>query len=154
MNVLIADSLLRRIHKTYSKKFSTAVKMKDEQVVQVSSFRTIENNPVNHNTDHIARLYTVPTDVQQQLFHYGGIPGLFMKQVITFQEYALLIRQPAIEIISYLNQIDHTRPVNKYVLCILLKTEKKLFLYCKIIRMQELYLSSHFLLLDCFYNLL
>lgn len=109
--------------------------MKDEQVTQVCSFRTTENNPVNHNADHIARLYTVPTDVQQQLFQYGGIPALFRKQITTFQECALLIRQPAIEIMSYLSQADHTRPINKYVLCILWKiedrnTNRKYSLFC------------------------
>lgn len=92
-------------------------------MTQVCSFRTTENNPANHDADHIARLYTMPTDVQQQLFQYGGLPRLFTKQVTTFQECALLIRQPAIEIMSYLNQTDYTRPVNKYVLCILLKIE-------------------------------
>jgi len=109
-------SLLRGIHKTYSRKFSTAIKVKDEQAAQVCSFRTTENNPANHNTDHINRLYTVPTDIQQQLFQHGGLPALFLKQVTTFQECAFLVRQPAIEIMSYLNQADLTRPVNKYVL--------------------------------------
>lgn len=118
MNILIADSFLRGIHKTYSRKFSTAVKVKDEQTSQVCSFRTTENNPVNHNTDHIARLYTVPTDIQQ-IFQSGGLPRIFMKQATTFQECAILIRQPALEVMSYLNQADYTRPVNKYVLCIL-----------------------------------
>jgi len=64
----------------------------------------------------------VPTDIQQQLFQYGGLPRTFVNQTTTFQECAILIRQPAIEIMSYLGQADHTRPVNKYVLCILLET--------------------------------
>lgn len=122
-NVLIADSLLRGIYKTYGRKFGTAIQVKDEQATQACLFRTTENNPVNHNTDHIARLYTVSKDVQQQLFQYGGLPRLFMKQVTTFQECGILIRQPAIEVMSYLSQTDHTRPVNKYVLCILLEIE-------------------------------
>lgn len=128
--VVITDSLLRRIHKTYSRKFGTAVKVKDEQATQVCSFRTTESNPVNHNADHIARLYTVPTDIHHQLFQYGGLPRLFIKQVTTFQECAILIRQPAIEIMSYLSQADHTRPVNKYVLCILSKQKVPFVLYC------------------------
>ncbi|KAL6259012.1 hypothetical protein P5V15_008934 [Pogonomyrmex californicus] len=109
-------SFLRRIYKLYGRKFSMAVNIKNEQENQISSFRTIENNPVNHNTDYIARLYTVPTDIQQQLFHYGGLPQTFIKQVTTFQECSILIRQPAVEIMSYLNQADYTRPVNKYIL--------------------------------------
>ncbi|XP_011637308.1 28S ribosomal protein S29, mitochondrial [Pogonomyrmex barbatus] len=109
-------SFLRGIYKLYGRKFSMAVNIKNEQENQISSFRTIENNPVNHNTDYIARLYTIPTDIQQQLFHYGGLPRTFMKQITTFQECSILIRQPAIEIMSYLNQADYTRPVNKYIL--------------------------------------
>lgn len=123
---MIADSFLRGVHKTYSRKFGTAVKVKDEQTSQVCSFRTTENNPVNHNTDHIARLYTVPTDIQQQIFQYGGLSRTFLKQVTTFRECAILIRQPAIEVMSYLSQADYTRPVNKYVLCIL---SESTFLY-------------------------
>ena len=141
-NILIADSLLRGIYKTYGRKFGTAIKVNDEQMFQACLFRTTENNPVNHNTDHIARLYTIPKNIQQQLFQYGGLPRLFMKQVTTFQECAILIRQPAIEVISYLSQTDYTKPVNKYVLCILLKLFEfeyelilKLFvLYCKIVK--------------------
>ncbi|XP_070151335.1 small ribosomal subunit protein mS29 [Polyergus mexicanus] len=109
-------SFVRRIQKTHGRKFSTAVEVKDEQTNQVCSFRTAENNPVNHNADHLARLYTVPIDIQQQIFQYGGIPKMFMKQVTTFQECSIMVRQPAVEIISYLNQTDYTRPVNKYVL--------------------------------------
>lgn len=109
-------SLLRGVHRTYGRKFGTAVKVKDEQATQVCSFRTTESNPVNHSAEHIARLYTVPTDIQQQLFQHGGLPNMFMKQITTFQECGILIRQPAIEIMSYLSQADYTRPVNKYVL--------------------------------------
>lgn len=116
---MILDSFLRRIWKTHSRKFSTVAEVKDEQTSQVCSFRTAENNPINHNTDHIARLYTVPIDIQQQIFQHGGLPKIFMKQITTFQECSIMVRQPAIEIISYLNQTDYTRPVNKYVLCIL-----------------------------------
>lgn len=121
----IVDSSLRILQKIHGRKFTTAVKVKDERVNQVCSFRTVENNPVNHNPDHIARLYTIPTDIQQQVFHYGGFPKLFAKQATTFQEYAIMVRNPAVEIISYLNQADYTRPANKYVLCILFQRCKK-----------------------------
>lgn len=121
----ISDSFLRRIQKTHGRKFSTAVEVNEnEQVTQVCSFRTVENNPANHNTDHIARLYTIPPDIQQQIFQHGGLTKPFIEQITTFQECSILVRQPAVEIISYLQQADYTRPVNKYVLCILLKTRR------------------------------
>ncbi|XP_020281550.1 28S ribosomal protein S29, mitochondrial [Pseudomyrmex gracilis] len=110
-------SILRRIQKTHGRKFSTAVEVNEkEQVSQVCSFRTVENNPANHNADHIARLYTIPPDIQQQVFQYGGLTKAFSEQITTFQECSILVRQPAVEIISYLHQTDYTRPVNKYVL--------------------------------------
>ncbi|RLU15970.1 hypothetical protein DMN91_011728 [Ooceraea biroi] len=110
--------LLRRIRKTHSPKFSTAVETKDEQIssAQVCSFRTTENNPANHSVDHFARLYTVSSDTQQQIFQHGGFPPVFRQQITTFQDCSLLIRQPALEILTYLNQADYTRPVNKYVI--------------------------------------
>jgi hypothetical protein len=115
----VVDSFLRRIQKTHGCKFSTVAQVKDEQInTQVCSFRTLECDPSNHNMDHFARIYTVPQDVQQQIFQYG-LPPPFKQYTTTFQECSILIRQPAIEIISYLKQADYTRPVNKYILCIL-----------------------------------
>lgn len=120
----VVDSLLRGVQKTHGRKFGTAVKVKDEQLgAQVCSFRTIENNPANHNADHIARMYTVPPEVQQQIYQHGGITAIYRKQIATFQEFSMLVRSPAVEIISYLTQADHARPVNKYILCILWRSK-------------------------------
>lgn len=116
----IAGPILRILQRTHSKNFSTVTKVRDEQASQVCSFRTIENDPVNHNMNHIGRVYTVPTDIQQQLFQYGGFPKKFVTQAVTFQEYAIMVRKPAVEIMSFLAQADYTRPANKYVLRILL----------------------------------
>jgi len=118
----------------YNRKFNTVAQVKDTELPsQVCSFRTTENNSVKHNVNHLARLYTIPSDIQKQIFQYGGLTRTFMKQVITFQECSILIRQPAVEIISYLHQTDYTKPVNKYVLCILLETENNIFFIIKII---------------------
>ncbi|XP_014467500.1 PREDICTED: 28S ribosomal protein S29, mitochondrial [Dinoponera quadriceps] len=108
--------VLRILQGTHNKHFSTATKVKDEQASQLCSFRTIENNPTHHNMNYIGKLYKVPLDIQQQLFQIGGFPKQFVIQANTFQEYAIMVRQPAVEIISYLTQADYTRPVNKYVI--------------------------------------
>lgn len=131
-----AGSFLRILQRKYStaKNFSTATKVKDKQVNQVCSFRTIENNPVNHTTDHLNKLYTMPMEIQQHLFQFGGFPKKFVTQAITFQEYAILVRQPAVEIISYLAQADYSRPVNKYVLCILFWKKWSYFYNSKFMR--------------------
>lgn len=120
-HIFIADTIFRRIPRTHRRKFSTAVEVEENQINQISSFRTIEDNPANHNVNHLARYYTMPADIQKQLFQDFGIPKPYINQIKTFQECSLLIRQPAVEVISYLNQTDYTKPVNKYVLCILLK---------------------------------
>ncbi|EFN82439.1 28S ribosomal protein S29, mitochondrial [Harpegnathos saltator] len=80
---------------------------------QVCSFRTIENNPINHNKEHIGKFYKIPIE---QAIQCNGFPKRFVRQAVTFQEYAVMVREPAVEIMSYLNQIDYTRPVNKYIL--------------------------------------
>ncbi|XP_043280875.1 28S ribosomal protein S29, mitochondrial [Venturia canescens] len=90
-----------------------AVSIPDEPL-QV--FRTLENNPANHTTDHLHRFYTIEPKVQQRLFATGGLPKKFANNCATFLECSLLVRSPAVDIISYLNQTDYTRPANKYVL--------------------------------------
>lgn len=125
--ILIAGSILRILQRTHSKNFSTVTKVRDEQISQVCSFRTIENNPINHNMDHVGKLYTIPKNIQQQLFQYGGFPKTFVTQADTFQEYAIMVREPAVEIISFLTQADYTRPVNKYVICILFRNKQNTF---------------------------
>lgn len=41
------------------------------------------------------------------------------KQTKVFRELGILVRRPAVEIISYLEQTDFTKSINKYILCIL-----------------------------------
>ncbi|XP_015178536.1 PREDICTED: 28S ribosomal protein S29, mitochondrial [Polistes dominula] len=80
------------------------------------TFRTIESNPINHNEQHLNRLYTIPDNIVQTFYKINGIPANYLRLANTFNECSLLVRNPTIEILSYLEQADYSRPINKYLL--------------------------------------
>jgi hypothetical protein len=98
----------------------------------ISSIYTKENNPIFHNENHLNKLYTIPSkDCPTVLSH--GLMSQYHIQFQTFAEMSLLIRKPAIELLNYLAKTDYTKPVNKYVICILLintNLNKYLQIYC------------------------
>ncbi|GIX92497.1 28S ribosomal protein S29, mitochondrial [Caerostris extrusa] len=104
-------------------KSAAAFSSQPAPVVQepLSHFRTTENNPTLHTKDHIGKFYTIPQDLRNKLFHSGGIPKEWDVQMKSFNETSLLIRQPAIEIMSVINKIDFSDPAIRFILCILLK---------------------------------
>ncbi|XP_003393846.1 28S ribosomal protein S29, mitochondrial [Bombus terrestris] len=77
-------------------------------------FRTPESNPAEHDENCLNHIYTVPSDITALLMANTTIE--LRKQVQIFRELGILVRQPAIEMISYLEQTDYTKPINKYVL--------------------------------------
>ncbi|XP_055585237.1 28S ribosomal protein S29, mitochondrial [Uranotaenia lowii] len=83
---------------------------------QLEDFRTRESNPVSHGRSHLSRFYSIPIDVRKQIFAHGGLPKSFEKQTKTFNETCLMVREPAIELIGYLNGTDFQKPVNRFVL--------------------------------------
>lgn len=93
------------------------IQVQPEEPIQ--TFRTIESDPAKHNRDHLNRFYTVPVNVKNRIFPFTGVPRRFNDHCKTFTETCILVREPAIELISYLQQTDYTRPVNRYVICIL-----------------------------------
>ncbi|XP_014217315.1 28S ribosomal protein S29, mitochondrial [Copidosoma floridanum] len=91
-----------------------AVKIQEE-VLQ--TFRTNENNPAKHTKQHLGRYYTVPPSDIVPIIGDGEMPLTpIKKEIKTFMQWNILIRKPALEIISYLSQTDYSKPVNKYVL--------------------------------------
>ncbi|KAK2575396.1 hypothetical protein KPH14_008312 [Odynerus spinipes] len=111
---LLRHSCWLRWQKKYSTLANTAPKDMHDESLQ--HFRTGESNPVNHNEQHLHRFYTIPSDITKILFQTSGMPKSFYNQINTFNECSILIRNPATEIISYLEQTDYSRPMNKYVL--------------------------------------
>lgn len=82
-------------------------------------FRTSENNPALHTEQHVGRLYTIPDDIFNSIFQLGGVHGQLKDQFKTFGENALLIREPTVELISYLKYADYKDAAKRYCLCIL-----------------------------------
>lgn len=92
--------------------FSTVAEPK----LKLEEFRTLENDPKNHTQDHIGKFYEINSEIKNKLFRYGGLPKSFDKQVKTFNETCLMIRNPALEIINYIKNTDFSKPNIRYLL--------------------------------------
>lgn len=100
---------LLRCHQAF---LSTAAEPK----LKLEEFRTTENDPTNHDSQHIGKFYRISDETKGKVFKHGGLPQFFEKQVKTFGETCLMIRKPAVDIINYIRNTDFTKPVNRYVL--------------------------------------
>ncbi|KOC64907.1 28S ribosomal protein S29, mitochondrial [Habropoda laboriosa] len=87
---------------------------KEIQDTNISPFRVMESYPPEHDKSHLNRIYTVPETVTTLLTQ--DMSKELKKQITVFNEFGILIRKPAIELMSYLEQTDYTKPINKYVL--------------------------------------
>lgn len=55
--------------------------------------------------------------MKKEIYQHGGLPKSFDKQVKTFGETSIMVRQPALEIMHYIKNTDLAdRPVARYVL--------------------------------------
>lgn len=77
-------------------------------------FRLPESFPPEHDESCLNRIFTIPSDVTALIKEH--LPGELRKQAKIFRELGILVRKPAVELISYLEQTDFTKPLNKYVL--------------------------------------
>lgn len=92
---------------------SAAVPLAQERL---QSFRTTETDPLKHTNDHLAQFYTISVQDKESLFSYGGLPKSFGTQIKTFNETCLMIRQPSVDIINCINNIDFSKPAVRFVL--------------------------------------
>ncbi|XP_028031596.1 28S ribosomal protein S29, mitochondrial [Bombyx mandarina] len=83
---------------------------------QAVTFRTSEIYPAQHNENQIGFFYTIKPDLCKQLFNHGGLPKSFMKQTKTFTETAIMVRQPALDVMDCIRASDMNKPVIRYVL--------------------------------------
>nr|CAG4651812.1 EOG090X05V1 [Triops cancriformis] len=121
------QTLSRRFHTT-SSVFNHELDLSSDNHVQsarspsafenlrLSACRTTEANPRNHGDSHIGRYYTIPSNLQKQLFLAGGITKSYASLAQTLRELVLMVRKPAVEVISYLESINLDAPVIRYVL--------------------------------------
>lgn len=80
------------------------------------TFRTIENNPQNHTKEHLSKFYRISKEDKKKLFLHGGFPKSFQIHVKTFAENCIMVREPAIDIINCMKNIDYTKGIIKFVL--------------------------------------
>lgn len=79
-----------------------------------SVFRTQENDPACQSEKHIGQYYRIPSaDIRTAFPH--GLPWRYQQQVKTFNEASLMVRSPALEVISYLKNTDHSKPTVRYL---------------------------------------
>ncbi|XP_072947353.1 small ribosomal subunit protein mS29 [Epargyreus clarus] len=83
---------------------------------QSVNFRTTEALPSQHNENQIGMFYTVDKETVKQLYGHGGFPKSFMKQTKTFTEAALMVRQPALDIMECIKASDLDKPAIRYVI--------------------------------------
>ncbi|KAL0851577.1 hypothetical protein ABMA28_007359 [Loxostege sticticalis] len=83
---------------------------------QAVTFRTTEASPAQQNEKQIGLFYTMNQETCKQLFSQGGFPKSFQKQTKTFTETAIMIRQPALDLINCIKSSDFNKPAIRYVL--------------------------------------
>ncbi|KAM9310521.1 LOW QUALITY PROTEIN: small ribosomal subunit protein mS29 [Pholidichthys leucotaenia] len=74
-----------------------------------SVFRTRENDPVCQSEKHIGHYYTLPSTHIHPLFP-DGLPCAIKTGIRTFNEACIMVRQPALEVISCLKKADYSQP--------------------------------------------
>lgn len=68
---------------------------------------TSEHNPSNHTTDHLGLWYTIPAEEFKALYSaVASVPLSYKQLTNTFKESSLMIRRPAVSVISYIKQLQ------------------------------------------------
>ncbi|XP_029958493.1 small ribosomal subunit protein mS29 [Salarias fasciatus] len=79
-----------------------------------SVFRTQESDPACQSEKHIGQYYTLPPAHTRPLFPHG-LPWRYQQQMKTFNEACFMVRQPALEVISYMKKADYSKPALRYL---------------------------------------
>lgn len=79
-----------------------------------SVFRARENDPACQSEKHFGQYYTLPSAHIPTLFPHG-LPRRFQKQAKTFNEACMMVRPPAVEVISCLKNTDFSKPAVRYL---------------------------------------
>ncbi|KAM9294716.1 small ribosomal subunit protein mS29 [Gastrophryne carolinensis] len=78
-------------------------------------FRTGESDPARHTEEHEGQFYTIPPSEVKDIFPHG-LPARYKLQCKTFNETSLMVRRPALELLTYLKNSDFSQPAVRYVL--------------------------------------
>lgn len=108
-------SSLRAVHN--SRLFSSAaVESLSKDFAESVNFRTNVENPADHGVQNEGHFYRIPDSIKKKLFTYGGLPKSYKILSETLNELCVMIRKPAIEVISNLKQSNFEGPATKYLL--------------------------------------
>ena len=73
---------------------------------------------MKHEERHLGKFYKIQDSEFEKLDPFSDlVEKQYLEQSKVFQEKCLMIRSPALEIISYLKQVDLSRPIYKFILC-------------------------------------
>ncbi|KAL4636165.1 28S ribosomal protein S29, mitochondrial isoform X1 [Arapaima gigas] len=78
-------------------------------------FRTMQQDPANHSEQDLGQFYTLPPGHVRSVFPHG-LPCRFQLQIKTFNETCIMVREPALELISHLKKADYSKPALRYLL--------------------------------------
>ncbi|KAF0297414.1 28S ribosomal protein S29, mitochondrial [Amphibalanus amphitrite] len=81
-----------------------------------SVFRTSVSDPREHSRSDLGRLYTVDREDHRRLFQVTGLRKSLSAQARTFCELALMVRQPALNVLDSLRASDPSRPSLRFLL--------------------------------------
>lgn len=106
---------VRFLHTTGFGQQQEAVAVETEPAPSTFSVsRTQQNDPAFQSEKHIGQYYTVPSAHIHSLFPLG-LPRRYQRQIKTFNEACIMVRSPALEVISYLKKTDDRKPAVRYL---------------------------------------
>ncbi|XP_003702346.1 mitochondrial ribosomal protein S29 [Megachile rotundata] len=108
------SSLFTKLCTATVRRTVTTAAVKEIPEVDIAPFRVLESYPPNHNERHLGRIYTVPAEITDLM--KAELPKETRKRIDIFREFGIVVRKPALELISYLERTDYTKAVNRYVL--------------------------------------
>ncbi|KAL5005477.1 hypothetical protein ScPMuIL_018933 [Solemya velum] len=104
----------RKYSTSLAEQFKLATDSKQKQHLK-TIFRTEETDPTKHTDVHEGLFYTVSSEDVKRLFQ-KSLPPIFNKQITTFQEACLMVREPALELFHYINHFNYNHPVPRFML--------------------------------------
>ncbi|XP_030042202.1 small ribosomal subunit protein mS29 [Microcaecilia unicolor] len=95
----------------------TVAAAQDENVTRMprAVFRTSESDPAKHGDEHEGQYYVLPAHEVKSFFSHG-LPVHLQLQAKSFNETCLMVRRPALEVISYLRNTNFSHPAVRYVI--------------------------------------
>lgn len=96
---------------------STENSLADDQTLGINSeyFRTRQNNPLHHTIKDEGLFYTIPKEEVKTVFP-AGYSTRWERLIKPFNEAAMMVRRPALEVIDYIRQTNFDQLAIKYVI--------------------------------------